>query len=282
MTVCSPLRKHAKGDLLKLLFQPLFSHVPDLALSETRRSAAIRNPQKDLEDIRSRYRRKSPAGWIGDAIYGVNDGLGAIFGIVSGVSGATLGNSHFVLLAGLAGMAASALSMGSGAYLAAKSEREIFEAEVHRKRRQVEANPADAKKEMALAYQIKGMPEEDAVRMADHLSKDPEQFLKTLITEELNVSEEALRNPFTAAISGSVSTAVGAFVPVIPFFFMSGFHAVIAAAIISLVAHFAVGAAKTIITVRPWWSSGLEMTWVGAAEGIITYLIGLGLGHVGA
>jgi vacuolar iron transporter family protein len=72
------------------------------------------------------------AGWVGDAIYGVNDGLGSIFGIVSGVSGATLGNSHFVLLAGLAGMVASALSMGSGAYLAAKSEREIYEAEFAR------------------------------------------------------------------------------------------------------------------------------------------------------
>jgi hypothetical protein len=80
------------------------------------------------------------AGWVGDAIYGVNDGLGSIFGIVSGVSGATLGNSHFVLIAGLAGMVASALSMGSGAYLAAKSEREIFEAEFAREWEAVEDN----------------------------------------------------------------------------------------------------------------------------------------------
>ena len=72
--------------------------------------------------------------WIGDAIYGVNDGLGAIFGIVSGVSGATAGDSKYVLLAGLSGMIASALSMGSGAYLAAKSEREIYQAEVARER----------------------------------------------------------------------------------------------------------------------------------------------------
>ena len=78
--------------------------------------------------------RKQPGAWIGDAIYGVNDGLGAIFGIVSGVSGATAGDSKYVLLAGLSGMIASALSMGSGAYLAAKSEREIYEAEVARER----------------------------------------------------------------------------------------------------------------------------------------------------
>ncbi|GAC1426827.1 MAG: hypothetical protein NVSMB62_24450 [Acidobacteriaceae bacterium] len=85
------------------------------------------------------------AGWVGDAIYGVNDGLGSIFGIVSGVSGATLGNSHFVLIAGLAGMVASALSMGSGAYLAAKSEREIYEAEFAREREAVEDNESEAR-----------------------------------------------------------------------------------------------------------------------------------------
>ena len=96
--------------------------------------------------------------WIGDAIYGVNDGLGAIFGIVSGVSGATAGNGKYVLLAGLAGMIASALSMGSGAYLAAKSEREIYEAEVAREREAIEMNPSEARELLSLYYQVKGLP----------------------------------------------------------------------------------------------------------------------------
>ena len=217
--------------------------------------------------MRARRGRKSPAGWIGDAIYGVNDGLGAIFGIVSGVSGATLGNSHFVLLAGLAGMIASALSMGVGAYLAAKSEREIYEAELQRKREELEDNPEEGNEEMALVYQVKGVPEEDARRLADHLSKNPDQFLRTLAAEELNLTEEALSNPLSSAVSGSLSTAIGAFIPIIPFFFMHGFPAVIAAAVISLVAHFAVGAAKTLITVRSWWSSGREMTAGGRRRG---------------
>src|SRR6476646_4672607 len=100
--------------------------------------------------------RTQAGGWIGDAIYGVNDGLGAIFGIVSGVSGATLGNSKFVLLAGIAGMVASALSMGSGAYLAAKSEREIFEGALHREREALESSPKAAKEELSIFYQLKG------------------------------------------------------------------------------------------------------------------------------
>jgi vacuolar iron transporter family protein len=229
--------------------------------------------------------RKQPGAWIGDAIYGVNDGLGAIFGIVSGVSGATLGNpaqtSHYVLLAGLSGMIASALSMGSGAYLAAKSEREIYLAEVAREREAIQMNGPEARELLSLYYQVKGLPEEDAIHMVNHIASDPEQFLRALTSERLGSSEAALSNPIVSASSGALSTAVGAIIPVIPFFFMQGLPAVIAAGIVSLAAHFAVGAAKSLITVRSWWSSGLEMTVVGAIEGAVTYGIGILLGKGG-
>lgn len=221
------------------------------------------------------------AGWVGDAIYGVNDGLGSIFGIVSGVSGATLGNSHFVLIAGLAGMVASALSMGSGAYLAAKSEREIYEAEFAREREAVNDNEAEAREVLSLTYQIRGFPEEAAERFVELLAKDKTQFIRTLARERLNITEDGLSKPMVSAISGAISTAIGAFIPIIPFFFMAGIPAVIAAAVISLIAHFAVGAAKSLITIRSWWSSGLEMTVVGALEGVVTYVIGIGLGKIG-
>ena len=220
--------------------------------------------------------------WIGDAIYGVNDGLGAIFGIVSGVSGATAGNGKYVLLAGLAGMIASALSMGSGAYLAAKSEREIYEAEVAREREAIAMNPSEARELLSLYYQVKGLPEEDAARVVEHLAGDPAHLLKALAAERLNTSEEGLKVPIVSATSGALSTAVGATIPIIPFFFMTGTSAIIAAAVISLIAHFAVGAAKSLITVRSWWASGFEMTAVGAVEGAVTYAIGLWLGHLGA
>ena len=221
------------------------------------------------------------AGWVGDAIYGVNDGLGSIFGIVSGVSGATLGNSHFVLIAGLAGMVASALSMGSGAYLAAKSEREIYEAEFAREKEAVEDNEGEARELLSLGYQIRGLPEEDAKRFVDHLAKDKSQLIKALARERLNTTEEGLSNPTVSAASGALSTAVGAFIPIIPFFFMTGIPAVIVAAVVSLIAHFAVGAAKSLITIRSWWASGFEMTWIGALEGVVTYVIGIGLGRIG-
>jgi len=225
--------------------------------------------------------RKQPGAWIGDAIYGVNDGLGAIFGIVSGVSGATAGDSKYVLLAGLSGLIASALSMGSGAYLAAKSEREIYHAELTREREAIEMNGPEARELLSLYYQVKGLPEADALNMVSHIANDPDQLLRALASERLGSSEESLSNPLVSASSGALSTAVGAAIPIIPFFFLQGIEAVIAAAVVSLAAHFAVGTAKSLITVRSWWSSGLEMTVVGAVEGAVTYGIGILLGKGG-
>jgi VIT1/CCC1 family predicted Fe2+/Mn2+ transporter/rubrerythrin len=254
-------------------------------LIRNRRPIAPSSPEQAklaLDELLAARQEAHPkaAGWIGDAIYGINDGLGAIFGIVSGVSGATVGNSKFVIIAGMVGMIASALSMGSGAYLAAKSEREIYEAEFSREREAVEHNEAEAREVLSLGYQIRGLPPEEADHFVEHLAKDKTQFVLTLAQERLNTTEEGLRKPLTSAISGALSTAIGATIPVIPFFFLNGYPAVVVAAIVSLVAHFAVGAAKSLITIRSWWASGLEMTLVGAVEGVVTYFIGIGIGRM--
>jgi VIT1/CCC1 family predicted Fe2+/Mn2+ transporter len=236
----------------------------------------------DLMAARDKGKARS-ASWIGDAIYGVNDGLGAIFGIVSGVAGATEASpsgAHYVLIAGLAGMIASALSMGSGAYLAAKSEREIYEAEYEREREAVEYNESEACELLSLTYQVRGLTAEDADHFVGHIAENKEQLVEVLARERLHTTEEGLSKPWVSATSGALSTAIGALIPVLPFFFMSGIPAIVVAAVISLMAHFAVGASKSLITIRSWWTSGLEMTAVGALEGAVTYIIGIGIGHL--
>ena len=214
-------------------------------------------------------------GWIGQAIYGANDGLGAAFGVVSGVAGATAVDAKFVLLAGVTTAIASALSMGSGAYLATKSEREVYTAEIEKERREITEHPQEELEEMELFYQLKGFTAEESKKMAAKLAEQPEHFLKTLTHEELGLSERSFPNPWRAAMSATASTAAGAFIPVIPFFMMHGTPALIASFIISTVAHFAVGAAKVIVTGRSWFKSGMEMTFVGLGEAVITYGIGL-------
>ena len=115
------------------------------------------NPRTALDKILKRERWHGRGGsWVADAIYGANDGLGAVFGIVSGVAGATNNQQHYILISGLAGMLASTLSMGAGAYLAAKSEAEVYEAEISRERAEVEENPEEEIEEMSLFYQLQG------------------------------------------------------------------------------------------------------------------------------
>ena len=235
----------------------------------------IPTPRSTLDTILRRERwHVRGAGWIGDAIYGVNDGLGAVFGIVSGMAGYT-GGSEVVLAAGLAGTLASALSMGAGAYLAAKSQREVYESEVARERAEIEEDPHEEMLE--LFYQLKGFSVEESRAMAERIHKEPKQFLRALVQEELGLSEENFPTPWRSMLSASVSTAVGGFIPIIPFFFTVGMPAVVASFIISTIAHFAVGASKALVTARPWWATGAEMTIVGIIEAAVTYGLGLAL-----
>jgi VIT1/CCC1 family predicted Fe2+/Mn2+ transporter len=212
-------------------------------------------------------------GWISGAIYGANDGLAAVFGIVSGVSGATNGSS-FVLTAGLAGAIASALSMATGAFLAERSQMEVTAANIDRERQEITQHPEEEKEELSLFYQLKGIDRETADALAERLSHDPEAMLKVLAAEELGVNRVE-GNPTEAALAGGLSTAVGAIVPVIPFFFVTGTTGIVLAAIVSLVAHFLVGAAKSLVTLRSWWSAGLEMTSAGVIVGGALYGVGL-------
>src|ERR687886_1087391 len=278
-------------DLMARLSDPTDRRIAEEAMLEERDHAVVLrtlaggslpSPRSTLDTILRRERwHVRGTGWIGDAIYGVNDGLGAVFGIVSGMAGYT-GGSEVVLAAGLAGTLASALSMGAGAYLASKSEREVYESEVSRERAEIEEDPQEEILELELFYQLKGFSAEEARGMAERLQKEPKQFLRTLVHEELGLSEETFPHPWRSTLSASVSTAIGGFIPIIPFFFTIGMPAVIASFIISTLAHFSGGAAKALITTRSWWASGAEMTIVGILEAAITYGVGVAFaGHGG-
>ena len=238
--------------------------------------------KKALDALLAARRERNPEapGWLNDAIYAAHDGLGSIVSIISGVAGATLGKSHYVLIAGLAGMVGNALSTGTGAYLTAKSERELYDAGLMRERKAVDYDESESREVLALSLQVRGLPEDVAGRLAHLLAEDKEGFIRALARTRANTSEENLNNPAVAALIGCIATAIGAFVPIIPFFFLSGVQAIICAAAVALTAHFAVGAARTLMTVRPWWRSGLELTGFGSAEAIVTFSVGMALGRL--
>src|SRR5438309_7750605 len=191
--------------------EAMFEERDHAVVLRTLAGGAIPTPRSTLDTILRRERwHVRGTGWIGDAIYGVNDGLGAVFGIVSGMAGYT-GGSEVVLAAGLAGTLASALSMGAGAYLASKSEREVYESEVSRERAEIEEDPHEEVIELELFYQLKGFSVEESRTMAERLQKEPKQFLRTLVQEELGLSEESFPSPWRSTISAAVSTAIGGF-----------------------------------------------------------------------
>jgi vacuolar iron transporter family protein len=235
-------------------------------------------PQARLDRILGREKwHRTGAGWISGAIYGANDGLAAVFGIVAGVSGAT-GGSSSVLTAGLAGAIASALSMATGAYLAERSEIEVAAANIERERQEIAEHPEEEKEELSLFYQLKGIDEQTADGLAEQMARRPDAMLQALASEEFGASGTGDGSDAPqAALAAGVSTGVGAIIPVIPFMIGTGTPAIIAAAIVSLLAHFMVGAAKSLVTLRSWWSAGLEMTLAGMIVGGATFLVGLAL-----
>lgn len=231
--------------------------------------------QTRLDRILGRERWHRHGGsWISGAIYGANDGLAAVFGIVAGVAGATNGSSA-VLTAGLAGAIASALSMATGAFLAERSEAEVAAANLSRERQEIVEHPEEEREELSLFYQLKGVDEQTANQLAEQLARNPDAMLSALGAEEFGISSTDGGNPTQAATAAGISTGIGAIVPVIPFMITTGTVATIAAAVVSLVAHFLVGAAKSLVTLRSWWAAGLEMTAAGVIVGGALYGIGL-------
>lgn len=238
---------------------------------------AVPGTRARLDRILGRERwHRTGGGWISGAIYGANDGLAAVFGIVAGVSGAT-GGSGAVLTAGLAGAIASALSMATGAFLAERSEQEVLAANVERERIEIAEHPEEEKEELSLFYQLKGIDEQTANELAERMAEHPDAMLRALSAEEFGGVSGGDSDPVQAALAAGISTGLGAIVPVIPFMIGTGTGAIVAAALVSLVAHFLVGAAKSLVTLRTWWAAGLEMTLAGVIVGGATYLVGLAL-----
>jgi VIT1/CCC1 family predicted Fe2+/Mn2+ transporter len=280
---------HVTDQLLRDIRREERSH--SLAVQDMRGGSA--NGTGDLDDgppiavpgARTRLDRilgrekwhRTGGGWISGAIYGANDGLAAVFGIVAGVSGAT-GGSGAVLTAGLAGAIASALSMATGAFLAERSEAEVAAANVERERQEIAEHPEEEKEELSLFYQLKGIDEKTADELAERMSEHPDAMLRTLSAEEFGITSAGAGNATQAALAAGISTGLGAIVPVIPFIFTTGTTAIVVAAIVSLLAHFLVGAAKSLVTLRSWWAAGLEMTLAGVVVGGATYLLGLAIG----
>src|SRR6266513_603968 len=218
------------------------------------------------------WHKTGSGGFLRNVVYGFNDGLTANFGLVAGVIGAAV-TPHIVLLSGLAGMIADALSMGASGYLAAKSEQEVYDHEIAMEKEEIRIMPEVEEEEIALVYQTKGIEAGIARQMAAEVMRDSQRALDEQVREELKIGE-AHATPFKEGWVTGASTAVGALIPVAPFLVLSGPAAAWTAFAIAMLSHFAVGAARSFFTGRGVIRSGVDMFVVGLGVAGVGYVVG--------
>lgn len=208
------------------------------------------------------------------AVLGGNDGLLSNFSLVMGIAGASTRNQA-VLLAGMAGLLAGALSMALGEWISVKSAQELYENQMQLEMEELEVNPEGEKLELALIYMAKGIPEDEAHQMATEIMSDKKQAHKVLVKEELGINTEELKgSAVEAAIYSFLMFSMGAIIPVLPFLLTSGPKAIFFSVGLSALGLFIIGAAITLFTGRNAWYSGFRQVLFGLVAASITYSIG--------
>ena len=212
------------------------------------------------------------------AVLGADDGLVSNLSLVMGVAGASLSN-HGILITGFAGLLAGSISMSLGEWLSVQSSRELYQRQIAIESAELKAHPEEEQEELALIYEAKGLPKEQAEALAARLVTNSESALDTLAREELGVDPDELGgSAWEAAISSFCLFAVGAIVPVSPFLFLTGTTAVAASLAVSCLGLFGIGAAITLMTGRGVLFSGARQVLFGLLAAGVTFGIGKLLG----
>jgi VIT1/CCC1 family predicted Fe2+/Mn2+ transporter len=212
------------------------------------------------------------------AVLGSNDGLVSNMSLVMGVAGAAVSNNT-ILLTGIAGLLAGAISMALGEWLSVQSSRELNQRQIELETEELEASPEEEKKELVLLYQAKGMSAADAQKLADKAFESPETAIDAIITEELGIDKEELGgSAWEAAIASFVLFSIGAVIPLYPFIFLDGNNAILLSIGSSVIGLFGIGAAITLLTGKSVLFSGFRQVGFGLAAAAVTYGIGTLIG----
>ena len=224
-----------------------------------------------------RHRRLASGGNLRAAVFGVNDGLVSNASLIFGVAGATA-DAKMILLAGIAGLLAGAFSMAAGEYVSVRSQREMYEYQIGLERDELEQYPEEEAAELAMIYVARGIPADEARKMANLILVDPTRALDTLAREELGLNPAELGSPWGAASFSFGAFAMGAVLPLLPFLFSPGPASLYVSVGLTAAALFGVGALLSLFTGRRSLRGGMRMLLIGGTAGLLTYLIGKALG----
>ena len=210
-------------------------------------------------------------------VFGVNDGLVSNASLVMGIAGANA-EPGTVLMTGVAGLLAGALSMAAGEYVSVRSQRDMYEYQIALEREELAEYPEEEAEELALIYQARGLEIEQARAMARTLLSRPEQALDVLAREELGLNPDDLGSPLGAAVSSFLAFAVGASLPLLPFFVRGLTHPLWWTIGLTAVALAGIGLALSLFTGRGAWQGALRMLLIGGGAGVVSFLVGQLLG----
>jgi vacuolar iron transporter family protein len=232
-----------------------------------------------LSDVGVRH-RGGLGGNLRATVFGVNDGLVSNASLVLGVAGAAAPGG-FVLVSGVAGLLAGALSMAAGEYVSVRSQREMYEYQIALEREEIAEYPEEEAEELALIYEARGVALAQARAVSQALLARPEQALDVLSREELGLNPDDLGSPLGAATASFLSFGAGAAVPLVPFLIdLSGPRAIAATAMLTAIALFAVGLALSLFTGRQALRGALRMVLIGGGAGAVAFGVGHALGAI--
>ncbi len=208
------------------------------------------------------------------AVLGANDGLLSNLSLIMGVAGAEFSPNQ-VLLAGLAGLLAGACSMAIGEWLSVKSSRELYQRQIQIEEAEIAANPAEEAEELALIYESRGLPSDRARELADHIMSDRGSAIATLSREELGIDPRELGGSAgVAAVTSFALFAVGAVIPLFPFWLLHGRAAIAVSAGVSTLGLFLIGGGITLFTGRSMLATGSRQVILGLLAAAITFGLG--------
>ena len=213
-------------------------------------------------------------------MFGLSDGLVTNVSLILGVAGAHPA-AGFVRLAGLAGLISGAFSMAAGEFISMQAQRELLERELELERRELARHPDGEQRELAHIYESRGVDRETARDLAREMMRDPEVALETHAREELGINPSELGSPLMAGTSSFASFALGAVVPLLPWFFLQRSPAVWASIILGAVAALTIGGALSVFTGRAWWRSALRQLLISAGIAAVAYGVGSAVGVSG-
>jgi VIT1/CCC1 family predicted Fe2+/Mn2+ transporter len=212
-----------------------------------------------------------------DMMFGLNDGLVAAFAVTSGVAGA-FSIGRIVVMAGLAEMLGGAVSMGLAGYASARAHLEFYRSEEQRERDEIRKWPEHERDEIRSIYRDKGFSGPLLDQIVSHITADPTRWRSVMMREELGFGAEVMESPLRSALTVGGAYTLGAAVPMLPYLLIEPAMGILVSAIATVLTLFVVGAAKTILTGRAWWRSGLESMGIGLVAAIVTYSVGRALG----